>query len=279
MARTRSINPGFFDDEDVARLTKPARLLFVGLLTQADREGRLEDRPARLKARLFPYDDIDVEPLLAELHGGRFVVRYQGDGLRLIQVRQFGKHQNPHMKEAPSALPAPPAEVLNPANPGPAPDRPGASPVQAPVEHQSSRAGTLVPGTGSSGTGGAGGSKARPRGAFRSPEQAARFARWYLAYPRKENRGRAERAFRRIDPDDATVDAWLKALQRQRDAGKFADVTFTPHPASWLNDRRWEDGPGPSSVNGVAAPSAVDRVRAEGAAALAHVRAVKEGRA
>ena len=29
----------------------------MGLWTQADREGRLEDRPMRLKASLFPYDE------------------------------------------------------------------------------------------------------------------------------------------------------------------------------------------------------------------------------
>ena len=38
-----------------------ARLLFVGLWTIADRNGRLEDRPKRIRAELFPYDEIDAD--------------------------------------------------------------------------------------------------------------------------------------------------------------------------------------------------------------------------
>jgi len=43
--RIRTVKPEFFADDDVADLSLSARLLFVGLLLVADREGRLEDRP------------------------------------------------------------------------------------------------------------------------------------------------------------------------------------------------------------------------------------------
>jgi len=73
----------------------------------ADREGRLEDRPKRIKASIFPYEDIDVDPLLTELESRSFLVRYIVDGKGFIQINNFLKHQNPHYKEVASEIPAP----------------------------------------------------------------------------------------------------------------------------------------------------------------------------
>src|SRR5262245_30051913 len=62
LARIRSIKPGFFRNEDLAAFPFQHRLLFAGLWLLADREGRLEDRPKRIHADLFPYDPaLDVE--------------------------------------------------------------------------------------------------------------------------------------------------------------------------------------------------------------------------
>lgn len=118
MARARIIKPEAFLDEDLAALGLAARLLFIGLWTLADREGRLEDRPARIKAQLLPWDDVDVGALLAELSApragseGGFILRYaSASGRKLIQIRNFGLHQHPHPRETPSQLEAPAVEV------------------------------------------------------------------------------------------------------------------------------------------------------------------------
>lgn len=108
MARARNIKPGFFKNEDLAECSPWARLCFAGLWTLADREGRLEDRPKRIKGELFAFDSVEVEPLLAELAKHRFILRYEAaDGRGLIQVEAFTKHQNPHHREPPSDLPPP----------------------------------------------------------------------------------------------------------------------------------------------------------------------------
>src|SRR5574340_637434 len=119
--RARNLKPGFFKNEALAECSPLARLLFAGLWCLADREGRLEDRPKRIRAELLPYDDGSVEGLLAELHGVGFIVRYAAAGGRFIQVVNFGKHQNPHCKKQASTIPAP--------------DMYGASTVQAPDMH------------------------------------------------------------------------------------------------------------------------------------------------
>lgn len=110
MARIRMIKPEFFDDPDAADLSPLARLFFIGLWTQADREGRLIDDTRRLAARLFPYESVDVEALAVELHGKDMIRRYQAvDGRGYIWVRSFTKHQRPHPKEPQSVIPACPS--------------------------------------------------------------------------------------------------------------------------------------------------------------------------
>ncbi len=120
MARSRNIKPSFFCNDILADTDPLARLLFIGLWTIADREGRLEYRPKRIKAEILPYDDCDVENLVNQLVKGGFLHVYKAGQTEYIQVVNFSKHQNPHMKEQASTIPAPDlhsschADSLNP---------------------------------------------------------------------------------------------------------------------------------------------------------------------
>src|SRR5574343_915488 len=107
MARSRNIKPGFFKNEMLAECSPLARLLFAGLWCLADKAGRLEDRPKRIRAEVLPYDDGSVDDMLGELQGAGFILRYQADRKRFIQVVNFAKHQNPHHRETESTIPAP----------------------------------------------------------------------------------------------------------------------------------------------------------------------------
>lgn len=113
MARARNIKPGFFRNADLAELSFECRLLFVGLWTIADRSGRLEDRPKQVKMEIFPGDSIDVDLMLEGLHSAGFIVRYSAaNGRRYIWIRNFLKHQNPHVREPESTIPACPEEGI-----------------------------------------------------------------------------------------------------------------------------------------------------------------------
>lgn len=105
MARARGIKPGFFRNADLAELPVEARLLFVGLWTLADREGRLEDRPKQIKMEVFPADNFDVDQLLGMIANAGMLERYQIGGRRYLQVTNFTKHQNPHRDERASEIP------------------------------------------------------------------------------------------------------------------------------------------------------------------------------
>lgn len=131
MARSRNIKPSFFMNDDLAKVEPLGRILFAGLWCIADREGRLENRPRRIKVEVLPYDDCDVDRLLQELHDHGFILRYEAAGVQYIQVINFTKHQNPHKNEAPSVIPEP------------APKHSGASTVQAPDKHTTNPADSL----------------------------------------------------------------------------------------------------------------------------------------
>lgn len=125
MARIRYLKPDFFKDEDIKDLPYEVRLFFAGLWCYADKEGRLEDRPERLKIEIMPYDNkFDVNKALELLEKPKrvskrpFILRYEINGDKYIQILSWGKHQRPHHTEADSTIPEPPKEVLNSINNG-----------------------------------------------------------------------------------------------------------------------------------------------------------------
>jgi uncharacterized phage protein (TIGR02220 family) len=134
--RARNIKPGFFRNEELAELNPLTRILFAGLWCLSDREGRLEDRPKRIKADILPYDNCNIDKLLNELQDNKFILRYEIQGNQYIQVLNFKKHQNPHVREPESEIPAP--------------DLHSAKPVQEPEEHGSGPADSpsLIPDSG-----------------------------------------------------------------------------------------------------------------------------------
>jgi hypothetical protein len=63
-----------------------------------------------------------------------------------------------------------------------------------------------------------------------------RFTEFWNLYPRKQNKGQAEKAWKKLDQE--TKDKILKILPSYI----FSyDPQFQPMPASWLNGKRWED--------------------------------------
>lgn len=114
------MKPGFFQNEDLIELPFEYRLLFAGIWTMADREGRLEDRHKKIKLTVFPGDSVDCNAGLQALHDKGFIIRYESGGNRFIQVKNWSKHQSPHIKEAASTIPAYEAPS---ASTVPAPDR------------------------------------------------------------------------------------------------------------------------------------------------------------
>ena len=224
MARTRQIKPEFFKHERLADLSPLHRLLFIGLWTQADREGRLEDRPMRLKIELLPYEKCDVDAMLETLerHSDHLIVRYEVSGKRYIKIPHFGKHQNPHPKEVSSELPDIPADFKHPACTSiddPCMDHAcpmhGHAPIQEGKEGEVGKEG---------------------RGAGKPT-----FDVFWREFPKKVDKQEALDLWKKLKLDEVPV--IMAGLQRWKASGQWADVQFCPSPARWLRRRKWEDEP------------------------------------
>lgn len=113
MPRIRYIKPEFFHDEDIASLDYITRLVFIGLWCWADKAGRLEDRPQYLNSMIFPYEKVDFEKCLEQLSTkiktksqNPFIIRYEINGRKYIEIVAFMKHQATHNSEKPSVIPS-----------------------------------------------------------------------------------------------------------------------------------------------------------------------------
>jgi hypothetical protein len=109
MARIRSLKADSFLDDGLSEVSLEAHFLLLGLPCLADREGRLEDRPVKIAAQLFPYRrEVNTDAVLSELVRSGHIVRYTGVGGRYIQINDWARDQRPHQNEPPSAIPPPP---------------------------------------------------------------------------------------------------------------------------------------------------------------------------
>lgn len=99
MARKRMIDPSFWVDEKLGTIDPHARLLFMGLISQSDDEGRLNGHPALIRSLIFPYDHQisvdDVEEWLTLLAADerKLIIRYEVDYQKYIWIPNFKKHQ------------------------------------------------------------------------------------------------------------------------------------------------------------------------------------------
>ena len=109
MPRTRLINPEFFLHEGLGQASPHARLLFIALWTQADREGRLRWLPLKIHGETFPHEpDLSVEGLATELREAGVLLIYRSGGRDFGYMPGFTRWQKPHRNETPSSLPRPP---------------------------------------------------------------------------------------------------------------------------------------------------------------------------
>lgn len=236
MARARNIKPSFFSNEVLASLPPLARLLFAGLWTIADREGRLEDRPLRIKRDVLPYDNCDVDELLEGLSVTGFIVRYEVCGNKYIQINTFKKHQNPHIKEPASSIPEPESPVLAPDKTGNIRNENGSSPADSlnPLTDSLNR----IPST--SGT--------LPERGNRF-DYESRFGEVWNLYPQKgrvkihdSQRFYIERVSPRPEETHARIIETLSPGGEWAESDQFAKG-FVPGLPEWLRNSRWLEHP------------------------------------
>ena len=112
MTRKRMIDPALWDDSAVGSLSFPARLLFIGLISHADDEGRGIADPRQLRKQIFGFDEEVrteqvaqmITEISARVRNVRFYVVEGKDYYCLFNWSRYQKISHP----SPSVLPPPP---------------------------------------------------------------------------------------------------------------------------------------------------------------------------
>lgn len=215
MARIRSLKPEFWSDEKLAkRVSRDARMLYLGLWNLADEHGRVRGSLHYLKSQVFMYDDDltndDVGRLVAELVAAERVQRYVVDDETYLHLPKLSKHQRLEPSKAESRHPKPP-EIVQ-ADPHPDDSLRGES-----------ERGDNLPGKSSSGMEHVAGSMLPVAGSMEQGSVSARDAE--TPAPKASTRGT------RLAPDWQLPETWgqwaisegLSGADVRREAAKFAD--------------------------------------------------------
>jgi hypothetical protein len=200
------------------------------LWTVADREGRLEYRPKKIKAACLPYDDCDIKSLIGQLESLGFVSVYAGS--RYVQINNWAKHQNPHHREAASVIPSPLAVTVTNVTESPSLAEARLSseveacapkPEPAVLIPDSLNLIPLTPNTSVS-------------------EHLEQSEEIYQEYPKQSKRIKSILEIRKalLVVDYETL---LSAVKRFAIASASKDMQYIQDAANWFADGRWDDDP------------------------------------
>lgn len=219
------MHPGQWTDDQFVSCSPLARLLAIGLRNEADDNGIFEWNPVKMKMRILPADNCNVEALLAELIGSQQIVQYESNGKKYGLIRNFKKYQKPKYPSYQYPIPEmlPDGFDLNDEHSG------NASGNSFQMERRGEKRRKYIRASGDAQV-------------VKIPSLVG-FDRFWKAYPRKKSKGQAERAFAKLKPNEQLLETILASLERaktsedwRKDGGKFI-----PYPATWLNAKGWED--------------------------------------
>lgn len=219
----RIIKDSITKSEKISELTDFQFRLWVHLITYVDDYGRGDARPAIIRGACFPLRDRmtnkDIEKGLADLAGAGCVGLYKVDGKPYLYFPNWEKHQRVRQKV--SKCPAPEdcdEELQDAANGGELPQ--DAARIQSRIQNPESESRIQNPNT--------------------REARGAGFEEFWKAYPRKEGKQKARQAFEKVT---VPLETLLQALEQQKQSAQWTKDggQFIPHPATWLNGKRWED--------------------------------------
>ena len=102
------IDPNIWQSQDFASLSTLAKIVFIGIFSNADDYGYGQAKAAYIKSILFPYDEdlrvSDVDKTLSEIASKMSVVFYSHDGKEYYSLINWSKWQRVD-KPQPSKIP------------------------------------------------------------------------------------------------------------------------------------------------------------------------------
>ena len=240
----RLIKESICSSDTINELKWFEEVFFYRLLTVCDDYGRMDARPQILKGRMFPLkEDLrsgEIAKAMTALESAGLIHQYQVNGKPFLQVLTWNKHQQIRAKVP--RYPGPEEadticnqmisdDIMCARNPIQSESNPNPNPEETRACEDPSQRSEC-------------GSRSSP------DTRRAMFDKFWAVYPKKVGKGAAEKAFERCRVSDDLLNTMLEAVKKAEKSAQWQEENgrFIPNPATWLNQRRWEDelrGPSP----------------------------------
>lgn len=263
MARIRAVKPELWSSPGMKECRDPyARLLFIAMWNWADDCGRGTANPRELAGFAFPHDEelssTDIRRMLGGIRRAFGVVFYEVDGRTYYAIPSWDKHQKIDKR---SGAKHPTPTDGQPWNPDPDDTTWNVSDQQEQAESEKFAESSADPaedaptsrripgaGTGELGNRGTDKDPPAPRGGRRRSatprdyDDQPRFVEFWGAYPLRKAKPAAFTAWKNAIGRGADPDHVIAAAKSYRDDPR-RKPDFTAHPATWLNNERYDDQP------------------------------------
>ena len=222
----RIIKESICTSDNLDKLSAFQETMFYRLIVNCDDYGRMDARPKILASKLFPLKDIRVNQIedgLRALTSAELVIIYTVDGKPFLQMKTWECHQQIRAKK--SKYPAPESGVIESDSTCNQMESSDGKCPRNPIQSESVSESNPNPSRGKGAT------------------VTEKFAKFWDAYPRKTAKSEAMKAFAKLNPDDSLMETIMNAIEKQKqsDQWKRDGGQYIPHPATWLNQQRWED--------------------------------------
>lgn len=96
MARNRMIKPKFWDDAKIGRISRDARLVYIGMWNFCDDLGVIRANSVWMKSKIFPFDQMQIqqfEKICQEILKNGFISLFSYKGEGFYYLPKFSLHQ------------------------------------------------------------------------------------------------------------------------------------------------------------------------------------------
>lgn len=111
MARKRMISPEIWESSSFSKLSDFAKLIFIGLISNADDSGKGKASPSYIRSRVFPNDEdrrvTDIKKALSEIALNMSITFYEVEGDSFYLLTNWSRWQKID-RPTPSKIPDPP---------------------------------------------------------------------------------------------------------------------------------------------------------------------------
>lgn len=219
MPRSRVIKPEFWNDEKLAKVSRDARLTFIGIWTCSDDYGVSKGNESWLKSQIYPYEESvklsKFQEWLVELERLKVILPFSFHDEKYYYIKNFSKHQKV--------------------------DHPSKNRNPDPPEDIESESYTYITD-----------SLANDSREFRDEYKQninrvkttlCDFDEFWKAYPKKIGKHEARRAWEKMNGKRPSVDVVISKIEQLKncDQWKKENGQYIPNPATWLNRGGWDD--------------------------------------